>query len=225
MRLLTDPVLRRRVGRVVEWRNRSGRLDPLDAVLISHLHRDHFDVPSLVPAARRTPGRACRERRAAAEQGFRVVTELSPGRRSVSDRSGSWPSCQSRWTAGAVWTLGGGGRLRRIRALRIYFAGDTDLFDGMARLGQAWTWRCSRSGAGDRPSARDTSIPFARRARSRCCGRASRSPSIGARCSRQSSGGCCQMPSVGHRSSLRAMRSGSRQTSRCGSCSPARPRP
>lgn len=50
VRLLTDPLLR---GRVMHLRRHSGRvpdnlLENLDAVLISHLHWDHFDFPSLL---------------------------------------------------------------------------------------------------------------------------------------------------------------------------------
>src|SRR4051794_19450165 len=46
-RILTDPVLRRRVGPLV----RQGLVPPLpdqvDVVLLSHLHRDHADRPTL----------------------------------------------------------------------------------------------------------------------------------------------------------------------------------
>lgn len=49
MRLLTDPLLRARVGHVLR-RVPLPRLDqllPLDAILISHAHADHLDLPSL----------------------------------------------------------------------------------------------------------------------------------------------------------------------------------
>ena len=49
VRLLTDPVLR---GRLLHMRRVAPAVDPalltgLGAVLISHMHHDHFDVPSL----------------------------------------------------------------------------------------------------------------------------------------------------------------------------------
>jgi L-ascorbate metabolism protein UlaG (beta-lactamase superfamily) len=57
IRLLTDPLLRRRIGVLIR---RSPVPPPavrrdLDAVLISHAHLDHLDVPSLRLIDRRTP--------------------------------------------------------------------------------------------------------------------------------------------------------------------------
>jgi L-ascorbate metabolism protein UlaG (beta-lactamase superfamily) len=57
VRLLTDPLLRRRIGVLIR---RSPVPPPevrrdLDAVLISHAHLDHLDVPSLRLIDRRTP--------------------------------------------------------------------------------------------------------------------------------------------------------------------------
>jgi L-ascorbate metabolism protein UlaG (beta-lactamase superfamily) len=138
-RLLTDPLLRRWVGPLV----RHGPVpvpataEDLDAVLISHLHRDHADLRSLRRIGRRTPllvppgSRRFFERR-----GFQAVTELRPG-----------GSAQvGRLTVSAVEAMHDGGR-RRFAAepeaigfliegrRRIYFAGDTDLFPGMGNLG------------------------------------------------------------------------------------------
>src|SRR3954453_110624 len=49
VRILTDPITRARVGplRRVEPVPHRDRLRGIDAVLISHLHWDHLDVPSL----------------------------------------------------------------------------------------------------------------------------------------------------------------------------------
>src|SRR3954468_9607737 len=57
VRLLTDPVTRARVGplRRVEPVPHRDRLRGIDAVLISHLHWDHLDVPSLRDLGRDVP--------------------------------------------------------------------------------------------------------------------------------------------------------------------------
>ena len=85
VRLLTDPVLR---GRLLHMRRVAPAVDPalltgLGGVLISHLHHDHFDVPSL---RRLDPGRhSCSfpagSGRRAARRGFAKVIEVSPGDR------------------------------------------------------------------------------------------------------------------------------------------------
>lgn len=134
-RLLTDPFLRSRLGPL----RRHGPAPAaavaagLDAVLVSHLHRDHADLPSL-----RRLGRALPLIVAAgagpffARRGFTAVTELAPGE---STPVGSL-------TVTAVQAVHAGGRGREGPAVgfllsgsrRLYFAGDTDLFAGMAEL-------------------------------------------------------------------------------------------
>jgi L-ascorbate metabolism protein UlaG (beta-lactamase superfamily) len=150
-RLLTDPVLRSRVGPL----RRHGAApapeatEDLDAVLISHLHHDHADLPSLRKIGRDVPLLAAPGAGKLLErQGFVAVSELAPGK---SSRIGEIvvTAVEARHPAG--------GRLeRRSEAVgflltgrrRIYFAGDTDLFGGMEALGQGldlallpiWGW-------------------------------------------------------------------------------------
>lgn len=139
VRLLTDPVLRRRVGPL---RRHGTPPDPrlaedVDAVLISHLHHDHADVPSLRRLRRAVPVLAAPGAGDFVERlGFGDVRELAPG---DSSSVGS-----VRVTATEANHPAGGRRFERAsRAVgfelagqrRIYFAGDTDLFGGMEAIG------------------------------------------------------------------------------------------
>ena len=138
-RLLTDPLLRRRVGPL----GRSGpvvtpeSLGALDAVLISHAHRDHLDLPSLRaldPATRVVAPSGCA--RLIERAGLRDVTEVNPGDEvpvagatvEVVPAVHEGPRTPFRSPpAGAVgYVVEGAGR--------VYFAGDTELFPGMAEL-------------------------------------------------------------------------------------------
>lgn len=139
-RLLTDPVLRARVGPL----RRHGAppapavTENLDAVLISHLHHDHADLPSLRRLGRdvrviAAPGAGkFLERR-----GFVAVAELAPGDSTrvgevtVTAVEAVHPS-ESRFERDSEAV----GFLLSSRRRQIYFAGDTDLFDGMAELGE-----------------------------------------------------------------------------------------
>jgi len=152
VRLLTDPVTRGRVGplRRVEPVPGRDRLRDIDAVLISHLHWDHLDVPSLRDLGRGTvmfvPIGAGAWMRAA---GFTDVREMAVGESAIvggvvvravpAVHSGFRPPLGP--TAPPLGFVVHGSR-------SIYFAGDTDLFDGMGELGEpidlallpVWGW-------------------------------------------------------------------------------------
>jgi L-ascorbate metabolism protein UlaG (beta-lactamase superfamily) len=138
-RLLTDPVLRGRLAHLVRV---APPVDPplfadLDAVLISHLHHDHFDEPSLRKLDRATrlivpAGAEARVRRL----GFEQVTEVEAG-------AAVEVSSVSVQAVPAIHDLGRGPRSGEAGAIgfiaagdgaRVYFAGDTDIFDAMAEL-------------------------------------------------------------------------------------------
>jgi L-ascorbate metabolism protein UlaG (beta-lactamase superfamily) len=139
--LLTDPLLR---DRFLHIRRRTdapaaGILDGLDAVLVSHLHPDHLDFHSIESLDRAVEvlvpsGGAKLLRR----HGFARVTELMPGDSTTvgSLEISATPAVHDgrRYPVGrAVEALG-----YAIRgSSRVYFAGDTDLFDGMTALAGA----------------------------------------------------------------------------------------
>jgi L-ascorbate metabolism protein UlaG (beta-lactamase superfamily) len=150
VRLLTDPVLGAWVGPL---RRRGpqpagGVTGRLDAILISHLHRDHVDlrslrwidagVPLIVPGGTRAFFEA---------RGFAQVIELRPGQShrlggvTVTATAADHEIGRHGVDAEPVGFLVEGTK-------RLYFAGDTDLFDGMAALGEdldlallpVWGW-------------------------------------------------------------------------------------
>lgn len=141
VRILTDPVLRDRVAHLRRYGPSPdvAAFERVDAVLISHLHLDHCDLPSL-----RRLGEATRlivPRGAGSflrRRGFERVEELAPGEatmvRSIAvtatgaEHSGFRPPVGP--VALAIGFLLAGSR-------RIYFAGDTDIFPAMAQYGQA----------------------------------------------------------------------------------------
>jgi L-ascorbate metabolism protein UlaG (beta-lactamase superfamily) len=138
VRLLTDPVLRGRVGPLRRHGAppAPGVTKDLDAVLVSHLHHDHADLPSLRRIGREVPVLAAPGAGGFLERhGFAAVTELAPGE---SARIGAVTV-----TATEAWHPAGGRFERNSEAVgfllsgghRVYFAGDTDLFDGMDGLG------------------------------------------------------------------------------------------
>jgi L-ascorbate metabolism protein UlaG (beta-lactamase superfamily) len=138
IRLLTDPLLRNRLGHL----RRHGAppdvdaLHDVDAVLISHLHFDHLDVPSLRRLRRDV--RLLAPRGAGAflrRQGFAHAEELAVGE--VADVRGVAIAAVPAVHDGRRRPYAGGPAADAIGFVldaRVYFAGDTDLFDEMAEL-------------------------------------------------------------------------------------------
>jgi len=159
VRLITDPVLRGRVGplvRIVPGVG-PGAIGVVDGVLISHLHADHLDVPTLRMLPRSGPVVAPKGSRAwLSARGISEVAELGAGdeMRLGGVRIVATPAKHDRRRRPLGAAADPVGYL--IRGSRtVYFAGDTDLFQSMAELRglvdvallPVWGWG-SRVGAG-----------------------------------------------------------------------------
>lgn len=157
LRVLTDPVLRHRIGPLVRVVPEPEAVSPVDSVLVSHLHADHADLRSLRAVQRRGtlvaphPGKDWLTRRGLDRAtDLRAGEDLSLGQVRVTATPATHD--RRRWRFGpAADPIG-----YLIRgSSSVYFAGDTDLFLAMAELrGQVdvallpvWGWG-SRLGAG-----------------------------------------------------------------------------
>jgi L-ascorbate metabolism protein UlaG (beta-lactamase superfamily) len=140
VRVLTDPVLRDSVGPLVRTGSPVApeRYQRIDFVLLSHLHADHADVPSLrrvvtpLVIGPRGTSRWLERRRVPGE-----VREVGPGDElevgavrilatAAAHGGRRWPLVGVRAApVGYVLTAASGS---------VYFAGDTDLFPAMAEL-------------------------------------------------------------------------------------------
>lgn len=149
-RVLTDPVLRNRLAHLRRVAPPPGhRVDVvdtsrLDAVVISHLHHDHADVPSLRRLPRDVPMLVpLGSTDFFARQGFRDVHALPVGAVWQS-APGAGRRAPLRITATAArhdgWRVPLGPRAESLGFLieaggaSVYFAGGTDVFPGMAQL-------------------------------------------------------------------------------------------
>src|SRR6476619_3646265 len=139
VKLLTDPLLRNRVTHL----RRAAKVDAaalrgVDAVLLSHLHYDHLDMPSLQRLGREMPVVAPRGAGALIKRqaGSTNVTEMRAGEEiqigALTVRAVPAEHDTRRLPFGARaeplgYVIEGAGR-------SVYFAGDTDVFPGMAEL-------------------------------------------------------------------------------------------
>jgi L-ascorbate metabolism protein UlaG (beta-lactamase superfamily) len=137
-RLLTDPVLRNRVAHL----RRRGRVDPaqytnIDAVLVSHLHFDHLDLPTLERLGHGTQLIVPRGGSGLLRpRGFRRVIEVEEGDEiqigalTVRPTHAEHNGLRLPFFGTRALTLG----YTITGSCKIYFAGDTDLFRGMAEI-------------------------------------------------------------------------------------------
>ena len=139
VRLLTDPVFRSRVAHLRRVGSFDGvkALRSIDVVLVSHLHRDHLDLPSLGRIGRSVPvivprsaGGMLRRRRFERVVEIEAGEELRIGGLTLRATYAEHPGARRGpfgTQASALGFLMSGSR-------HVYFAGDTDLFEGMATL-------------------------------------------------------------------------------------------
>jgi L-ascorbate metabolism protein UlaG (beta-lactamase superfamily) len=140
LRVLTDPLLRDRVGAIVR---KNIPIDPtsftnIDVILLSHLHLDHFDPPSLRIVGETTPiiappGSIPHLHK----KGFHNVTEIHVGETisfgNITIRATHAEHSPSRYLFGSGAECIG----FVVRGSQsVYFAGDTDLFAGMTNVAE-----------------------------------------------------------------------------------------
>ena len=139
-RLLTDPLLRERLMVVLRRHGGVDRdaLGRVDGVLISHLHLDHLDLASLRKLGSSVPILAPPGSTGfLARHGFENVTELSPGE-TTTLAGVEVRAVEAVHGRGRIFGLGKGEAIGYLveGPRRVYYPGDTELFDGMRDLGE-----------------------------------------------------------------------------------------
>ena len=128
VRVLTDPVLRKRVMHMVRQVEVPAPPEQLDAVLLSHLHHDHADLPTLrgLPGVFEVFGPAGTARLVPGARELDPGDEVTLGSAALVATEADHDARRLPWSPadGLGFVLDG-----------VYFAGDTDLFDGMAEIG------------------------------------------------------------------------------------------
>jgi L-ascorbate metabolism protein UlaG (beta-lactamase superfamily) len=138
--VITDPVLRDWIGplRRQSPPPRPQPLESADVVVLSHLHRDHLDLPSLRRFPRATPvivssgAGSLVARKSGASEVLEVTVgdEISIGEVTITAVPASHDARRDRWGISAPPL----GYVIASARRRVYFAGDTGLFREMADL-------------------------------------------------------------------------------------------
>ena len=146
--VLTDPVLR---SRVAHLRRHAATPQPpsrVDAILVSHAHRDHLDLPSLRLLDPRAPVVVPAGGARVLRRSGRVVHELAPGQTLAfgAVRVTAVPAIHDGRRSPLSRPAPAVGYLIEA-SLSVYFAGDTERFDRMADLSDVdvallpiWGW-------------------------------------------------------------------------------------
>ncbi len=133
-RLLTDPLLRGRVAHLRRHAPAPAPLDPVDGVLISHVHHDHLDRPSLREVARAEAAVVLPRGGARLLRGlpFGTVHEVAAG--GTAAVAGAEVRAVPAWHSGQRWP--GTAALDALGYVveGIWFAGDTDYDERMEEL-------------------------------------------------------------------------------------------
>jgi L-ascorbate metabolism protein UlaG (beta-lactamase superfamily) len=136
VRLLTDPLLGSRLGHLSRRVPVPGEVGRVDAVLVSHVHRDHLDMSSLAALAG-TPAIVVPVRAGdlLRKRGFEHVIELGEGETTalrgvrvtaVAAHHRARRGLLSPWVPSLGFVIEGD--------VRVYFAGDTDVYEAMEDL-------------------------------------------------------------------------------------------
>lgn len=139
VRLLTDPVLTRRLGHLsrIQGTKPGARAREADVVLVSHLHGDHLHIPSMRRVSPSAYVIGPRGSNAVLPSDASQVREVAPGDvvehdgltiRAVRADHDARRHPRSRISGDAL------GFIIEYDGRRIWFAGDTALFDGMAEF-------------------------------------------------------------------------------------------
>lgn len=148
--VVTDPYLRGWLGPLRRRGAAPADLERLDAILISHLHRDHLDFRSLsrlpgdapIVVPRGAAGIGGRSGREVIEVAEGDSVEIGP--LTIAGVPAVHGGKRDPWAAKLIDPLG---FVIRSRERSVYFAGDTDLYDAMDRIGPVdlalvpvWGW-------------------------------------------------------------------------------------
>jgi L-ascorbate metabolism protein UlaG (beta-lactamase superfamily) len=150
-RILTDPALRGNVWFLIRYKPgiSADKLKPVSAVLISHIHHDHLDIASLNSFGKDVRLFVPKGAKVVLERnGFTNVQETEPG-----DKIGVGKVEIETVPANHLGFRRPFGPLAESVGFvvkgshNVYFAGDTDTFDGMKKLGKVdaallpvWGW-------------------------------------------------------------------------------------